>query len=188
MRKPGAPLLASLALALASCGGGSTTPSAPVIRTISGTASPVPTTSHDTIDSADIPPFGAILVNDDGESLYIFERDEHRRVTCTAGCQSMWPPLKPVSVARPIVGGQVKPSLLGSDKNPAGGRVITYDGWPLYTYAQRSFMGYVAEPPRTTAGQGLDSYGGHWYLISPSGTAITKTGRPPLGVSYPSGA
>jgi hypothetical protein len=56
--------------------------------------------------------------------------------------------------------------MLGSDKDPDGGRVVTYAGWPLYTYSGDSAAGQAN-------GQGLNTYGGRWYVLSPGGTAIT---------------
>jgi hypothetical protein len=46
--------------------------------------------------------------------------------------------------------------------NPGGGRVVTYHGWPLYTY-----LGDAV--PGRAAGQGSDDDGGYWYLMRPSG-------------------
>ncbi|MGO9488998.1 MAG: hypothetical protein ACLQBB_08255 [Solirubrobacteraceae bacterium] len=63
--------------------------------------------------------------------------------------------------------GEVRSSLLSSDPDPEGGRVITYAGWPLYTYAADS-------GPGTANGQGVNANGGLWYVISPSGTVIVK--------------
>lgn len=61
--------------------------------------------------------------------------------------------------------GGVKQRLLGSDPDPAGGRVVTYAGWPLY--------GYIADIGAGTAnGQALDLNGGHWFVLAPSGRVI----------------
>ncbi|MGO9883194.1 MAG: hypothetical protein ACLPV4_09280, partial [Solirubrobacteraceae bacterium] len=63
--------------------------------------------------------------------------------------------------------GGVKASLLGSDPDPSGGKVVTYAGWPLYSY--------VADTaPGAHGGQSLNLNGGLWYVISPSGKVITK--------------
>jgi hypothetical protein len=63
--------------------------------------------------------------------------------------------------------GGVKASLLGSDPDPSGGKVVTYAGWPLYTY--------VADTgPGAANGQAKNLNGGLWYVISTSGQVITK--------------
>ena len=61
----------------------------------------------------------------------------------------------------------VKQSLLGSDPDPAGGRVVTYAGWPLYTFVSDT-------APGSATGQGLNINGGPWYVLSPSGQVIFR--------------
>jgi predicted lipoprotein with Yx(FWY)xxD motif len=108
---------------------------------------------------------GTVLVNSRGYALYMFEPDGHRMVTCTGACAGTWPPLKVPSEARLAAGRGVNASLLGSDPDPAGGRVVTYGGWPLYTYSGDVQPGQVT-------GQAIDLNGGEWYLIRPSGQPL----------------
>lgn len=120
-----------------------------------------------TVNTATIKPYGSALVAENGHALYIFAPDEAKKMTCTGACTRIWPPLKLPRGAKPVALGQVKPGLLGSDPDPTGGRVVTYDGWPLYAYVTDTSAG-VAH------GQGIGLNGGLWYLISPSGKVITK--------------
>ncbi len=113
---------------------------------------------------------GTVLVTSKGYALYMFVRDGRKRVTCTGYCASTWPPLKVAVGQRPVAGPGVRQSLLGTDPDPAGGRVITYAGWPLYTYTSDVQAGQVT-------GQGINLNGGVWYLMRPSGTPV-KTARP----------
>jgi predicted lipoprotein with Yx(FWY)xxD motif len=107
---------------------------------------------------------GKILVNSAGRTLYMFVPDKQKKVTCVAVCAKIWPPLKGTKAT---AGGAVKKSLLGSDKDPAGGSVITYNKWPLYLY--------LGDPKSGTAnGQALNMNGGLWYVLSPSGAIIKK--------------
>ena len=69
------------------------------------------------------------------------------------------------SGSRPAAGPGVKAALLGSDPDPAGGRVVTYDGWPLYTYT-------ADVQPGQATGQDIDLNGGAWYLMRPSGQPL----------------
>jgi predicted lipoprotein with Yx(FWY)xxD motif len=106
------------------------------------------------------------LVDSSGKTLYIFAPDNAKKVTCIAGCASVWPPVK-LSGAKAVATGGVKASLLGAATDPSGGKVVTYAGWPLYTY--------VADAsPGSATGEGIDQSGGLWYVISPSGTVIKK--------------
>jgi len=59
----------------------------------------------------------------------------------------------------------LRASLLGSDPDPGGGRVVTYHGWPLYTYEND------AQPGQAT-GQAIDNDGGQWYVLRPSGAPL----------------
>ncbi len=111
---------------------------------------------------------GAVLVDSQGSTLYVFEPDAHARVTCTGSCAQVWPPLKLANGGHPSASGAAKSSLLGSDPDPEGGHVVTYAGWPLYTYAGDS-------GPGNASGQGLDSNGGTWYAIAPSGRPVMGT-------------
>ena len=117
------------------------------------------------ISIATISGLGPVLVNAQGRTLYIFEPDNDMKVTCVGGCAAIWPPASLPSGAKAAAAGSVKQSLLGSDPNPSGGEVITYAGWPLYTYVADS-------APGAAGGQALDLNGGLWYVISPSGKVI----------------
>jgi predicted lipoprotein with Yx(FWY)xxD motif len=79
-------------------------------------------------------------------------------------CAVIWPPLKLPKGAKPVAAGKARPSLLGSDPNPAGGRVVTYSHWPLYTY--------ITDTPGQAKGQALNLNGGLWYVLNPSGQVI----------------
>jgi predicted lipoprotein with Yx(FWY)xxD motif len=115
-----------------------------------------------------LPRVGTVLVTTTGYALYMFARDDQRQVTCTGYCASTWPPLKITPRDDLVAGPGVKSSLLGSDPDPAGGRVVTYKGWPLYTYT-----GDVT--PGQMTGQGIDLNGGAWYLMRPSGQPLEST-------------
>lgn len=110
---------------------------------------------------------GTVLVNSRGDTLYMFVPDHQKRVTCTGGCAAVWPPLKLKAGAKPTAGGSARKSLLGTDKDPSGGRVVTYAHWPLYTYVGDT-------KPGQANGQALKLNGGYWYVLSPAGKVIKK--------------
>ena len=83
------------------------------------------------ISTRTVPKLGTILVDARGRTLYMFVPDRHRKVTCVGSCAAIWPPVKLAKAAKAVASGKAKASLLGSDRNPAGGRVVTYAGWPL---------------------------------------------------------
>jgi predicted lipoprotein with Yx(FWY)xxD motif len=97
----------------------------------------------------------------------MFEPDKQKRVTCKGSCAVIWPPLKLKAGQRATAGGAARKSLLGSDPNPGGGRVVTYNKWPLYTYVTDT-------KPGQATGQALKLNGGYWYVLSPAGKVIKK--------------
>jgi len=117
------------------------------------------------ISTRKLPKLGTVLVNSKGRTLYMFVRDKRKKVTCVGSCAAAWPPVKLPKGAKAVAVGKVKAVLLGSDKNPAGGRVVTYDKWPLYTY-----IGDTA--PGQARGQALNLNGGLWYVLNPAGKVI----------------
>ena len=117
------------------------------------------------VSTRKLPKLGTILVNSKGLTLYMFVPDKQKKVTCVSTCAVVWPPVTLPSGAKAVATGSANAKLLGSDNNPAGGRVVTYDGWPLYTYVSDT-------SPGQAAGQALNLNGGLWYVLSPSGKLI----------------
>lgn len=130
-----------------------TTPSTPAKKSVS-------------LSVRTLPAVGTVLVNAEGHTLYTFAPDQHSKVTCVSSCAAVWPPLKLSSGETAAGSSQLKASLLGSDPDPEGGHVVTYAGWPLYTYAADGAAGQ-------DNGQALEANGGRWYVIAPSGKVIT---------------
>lgn len=169
MRRSLSALLAATAFLGAACGSSSSSPSSSTAAPAASATSASSTTAASgaaVITTKSVAGLGTVLVNGQGRTLYIFEPDKHAKVTCVGGCASVWPPLK-LTGAKAQTAGQLKAALVSSDPDPAGGRVITYNGWPLYLYVGDSQAG-------TASGQALNSSGGLWYVITPAGAVVTK--------------
>jgi len=130
-----------------------------------GQITTLPTPAPVVISTKTLPKLGTVLVNSKGRTLYMFVPDKRTKVTCVHTCAAIWPPVKLPKGAKPIAKGKAKASLLSSDPNPAGGRVVTYARWPLYTYVGDTSAGQAK-------GQALNLNGGLWYVLAPSGTVI----------------
>jgi predicted lipoprotein with Yx(FWY)xxD motif len=152
-------LPAAFAVAGAALLAGSAVSAVGPARTLAGRVKPV------VISTGKVPKLGTVLVNSAGRTLYMFVPDKRRKVTCVRACAVVWPPVKLASGARAVAGGEAKSSLLASDRDPAGGRVVTYNGWPLYTYVGDTRRGQAK-------GQALNLNGGLWYVLAPSGRVI----------------
>jgi predicted lipoprotein with Yx(FWY)xxD motif len=110
---------------------------------------------------------GRILVNAQGRTLYLFERDRKGKSSCTGQCAKFWPPLITGTKAR--AGAGAKASLLGRMKRADGRMQVTYNHHPLYTFAKDTKRGQ-------TNGEGVDAFGAEWYVVSPAGARIGDDG------------
>jgi predicted lipoprotein with Yx(FWY)xxD motif len=137
-------------------------PPAAASSTVGQAATPV---KRVVISTRKLPGLGYVLVDGRGRTLYMFVPDKRKRVTCVRVCAAVWPPVRLAVGGKAVARGRAKAKLLGSDKNPAGGRVVTYAGWPLYTYVSDTRLGVAT-------GQALDLNGGPWYVLAPSGKVI----------------
>jgi predicted lipoprotein with Yx(FWY)xxD motif len=150
-----------------------------------GQASPAPTTPATTAQGGTtvapavlkalyMPQFRAkVLVDGAGYSLYVFGPDRRRAVTCTATCALSWPPLTVPTATKPVAGPGVEAGLVGTIPSPGGAEVVTYSGWPLYSY--------VADVnPGMASGQGINLNGGPWYLMRADGDPLVPAGQPRL--------
>ena len=156
-------LLAVVGLVAAAAASASSTPK-------SGVAGAQHATSSVAVKTRKIKGLGVVLVNPAGRTLYVFMKDRQSRVSCTGACQSFWPPLKWKGSGKPKAAAPAKSGLLATDKNPSGGKVVTYNHWPLYTYSGDSAAGQAS-------GWNLNLNGGKWYVISPTGKVVKhKTG------------
>jgi predicted lipoprotein with Yx(FWY)xxD motif len=129
-----------------------------------------------TVKTATIGGLGTVLVNGQGYTLYMFVPDARRGVTCTGACAGTWPPVKTPAGKTAVAGPGVQSALLGADKSPAGSTVVTYNKWPLYTYAADINPGDVV-------GQALDLNGGYWYVMRPDGSPLVPRDSPPIPTS-----
>src|SRR5438309_6011154 len=108
--------------------------------------------------------YGQILVDDKGITLYLFVADTGTSSTCYSSCASIWPPL--LTVGAPQAGTGADQSLVGTTTRTDGKVEVTYAGHPLYYFAKD-------KAPGDTKGQGINGFGGLWWVLGPSGAAIT---------------
>jgi len=120
---------------------------------------------------------GTILVDGQGRTLYLFEKDGRGRSSCAGACATYWPPL--LTHGRPAAGRGVKGSLLGLTRRADGTTQVTYAGHPLYRFVQD-------RKPGQTTGQGSRTFGANWYVLSSAGKKIEKADRVDEGpYAYP---
>lgn len=126
------------------------------VQTHRAAASPGVGGLHAAVALAHVSTLGTIITNHKGMTLYYYAPDKGREPTCTGSCARAWPPaLKSHSMKFPKLH---VPGKFGTVANAAGGRQITYNGWPLYTFVQD-------KKPGQTKGQGI---GGVWFVATPN--------------------
>lgn len=155
------PILASTALAASVFVAGISAASAATDQARSSTG---------VVHAATVEGLGNVLVDANGYLLYAFMPDQRKSVNCTDQCQFVWPPL--TTTGKPVAGAGVNARLLGTVTSGSE-RVVTYNGWPLYTF-------FGDHGPAQSGGEGLESFNGVWWAISPRGVPV-KVGTPHSG-------
>jgi predicted lipoprotein with Yx(FWY)xxD motif len=106
---------------------------------------------------------GRVLVDGRGRTLYLFEADEFGLSVCNGKCARFWPPLLTAGVPR--AGGGAVAALLGTTRRRDGRLQATYQGYPLYRFLKDT-------RPGQANGQGVDAFGGEWYVLDRLGRKI----------------
>ena len=107
---------------------------------------------------------GRYLVDRQGHSVYLFEKDDSRESYCSGACAAVWPPLETSTAPQAGVGFQ--DTALGTIKRSDGDLQVTYHGHPLYYYAAD------ASTPGRTKREDIDQFGAGWYLVGAHGESV----------------
>lgn len=162
-------LIAAIALAIAGCGGGSDSSSGSAYSGKGGGGGSKPTaeTSEASakggdgiVSAAKVGDLGTILVDSKGRTLYDFHKDKGSESACYDACAAAWPPL--LTEGDPQAQGAADRGMLGTTKRKDGTVQVTYNGWPLYTYAGD-------QSPGEANGNDIDQFGAEWYALQPNG-------------------
>lgn len=108
---------------------------------------------------------GQVLVDSRGITLYDFVEDKGKTSVCYGACAALWPPL--LTHGKPVAGSGVRASLLGTTKRKDGKVQVTYGGHPLYYFV-------TDRKPGQTTGQGVNQFGGPWWVLSAKGKEIHR--------------
>jgi len=155
----GAAAVAVLAAACSS-GGGSSSSSSPAASGASGSGSGA------TLITTASTSGGAVLTDGSGRAVYLWVKDTGNTSSCAGACASAWPPVTTTGTV--TASGSASASDLSTITRSDGTKQVTYNGHPLYYYAGDSGAGMAS-------GQGSDSFGAKWWLVSPSGSDVTAS-------------
>jgi predicted lipoprotein with Yx(FWY)xxD motif len=154
----------AVATLLAACGTGSG----------ASLVSPTSTTSGaraSSFSAMNVSGLGRVLVDGDKRTVYVLTSASQKNVPCTSsnGCTNVWPTLPLASATSvPRAGSGIHAAMLSTTRLSDGKTYPTYNGWIMYEYAGDT-------GPGQANGQGITSFGGTWYVISPSGNLIETT-------------
>jgi len=130
----------------------------------SAASTPSPAATGTTIAVANDAKLGSILVDGKGMTVYLFVADTGTASTCYTSCANIWPPV--LTNGAPQAGTGADKSMLGTTTRTDGKVEVTYAGHPLYYFIKD-------KKPGDTTGQGINGFGGLWWVMSASGAAIT---------------
>jgi predicted lipoprotein with Yx(FWY)xxD motif len=154
-----------LALVLAACGGDDDSGDSGMSASASAAG------GSETVSTESISGFDDVLVDSQGAALYTSDQDTGSRIACTDGCATEWLPLAAPAGGQPTSDDSSIQEKLGTVKRPDGSSQVTFDGLPLYTFADDS--------PGQVTGDGFsDSFNGTtftWTVATASGSADTSS-------------
>ena len=109
----------------------------------------------------------AYLVGPEGKPVYLFTTDtrgegQPAALSCPVECRTVWPPVEVLGEL--TLGDEIARDMVDTVQFD-GRAIVTYNGWPLYTFERDS----AGETPR---GNHVESFGGEWYLIGADGERI----------------
>ena len=134
------------------------------------------TSGSGTVGTSSAGSLGTILVDSQGNTLYVFDKDTGTQSTCSGECATNWPPLR--ADGKPTAGSGANASMLGTTPRSDGQPQVTYNGHPLYTFARATRA--RARP----AARASTAFGAPWYVISPDGNQVTtQSSAPPASSS-----
>lgn len=151
-------VIASAAVLAAACGASQSSS----FNSPEAAASPSPAGAGTSIAVASDAKLGSILVDAKGKTVYLFVADKGTASTCYDACAQIWPPV--LTSGPPQAGAGALASLLGTTTRTDGKIEVTYAGHPLYYFLQD-------KKPGDTTGQGINGFGGLWWVLSASGAA-----------------
>jgi predicted lipoprotein with Yx(FWY)xxD motif len=106
--------------------------------------------------------FGAVLFDGDNQAIYYFEPERNSKPKCYGTCAKAWPPV--LTDGEPEATGDARQRLLGTTARRDGSVQVTYDGRPLYYYANES--------PGELRCHNIFHEGGLWLAVQPDGAAV----------------
>lgn len=120
-----------------------------------------------TVQVAEHPTYGKMLVDANGMTLYVFAKDDPGMSNCYDACAQNWPPLTVAKGETPTAGPGVT-GTLGVIERKDGTYQVTYNDMPLYYF-------FKDKNPGDANGQGIK---GIWFVVHPDAPSVTVNDQP----------
>jgi predicted lipoprotein with Yx(FWY)xxD motif len=171
----GVALLAACGSSAASSGSSTSGSGGGSASTSAAAAAPVkPSTSAAGLKVVTTSAGSKVLTTAQGFTVYMFAIDTPTKSNCDATCLGFWPALTGMP------SGSGLPGTFGTIKGTGGITQATDDGHPLYLFVKDTKPGQIT-------GNGVNTSGGLWYALTPTGTKLAKAPKPVSSSSGGSG-
>ena len=111
-------------------------------------------------------PFGKILVDPFGYSLYAFDRDRNNQSRCYGPCASRFPPVLVKDLNDLKFDSSLNQKLFGMVDRMDGMHQLTFNNFPLYYYSKDTVPGdFFAD--------GSLQFGDYWWILDSNGNKLT---------------
>lgn len=137
------------------------------------------------IITAKLANYGTVLVTGEHRALYVHVPDGGGSAVspCTGQCATVWPPMRLTIEMTVDASPVLEVPLVSTEPDPENHRV----GDRVVKFAEKVLHTYTGDTgPLMARGQGVASYGGRWYLLSPSGHPVTGVTDQPRSRRAPS--
>lgn len=122
--------------------------------------------------TAEVAGLGKVVVDGNGRTVYIFDKDTSGKSNCEGDCLAKWP-VVPAGESAPQLDG-IDASLVGSVTRSDGSKQLSIGGLPIYLFAQDTKAGEAK-------GQAV---GDVWWVVGADGKKITTKPSSDNGNGY----
>jgi predicted lipoprotein with Yx(FWY)xxD motif len=136
---------------LTACGDENDTPASGATAASTGTK----------LATADVAGLGKVIVDGNGRTVYVFDKDASGKSNCEGDCLAKWP-VVPAGEGKPQLEG-IDASLVGTVTRSDGSKQLSIGGLPIYLFAQDTQAGEAK-------GQAV---GGVWWVVGADGKKNT---------------
>lgn len=163
---------AGVAVILAGCAQGGSTPAATQLALGSPGMSEAPGGSAQTysVALASVGTLGMALTGEDGKTLYVFGKDSTGTSACSGTCASNWPPFT-LDAGESAVAGSGVTGTISTIQRADGTTQVAINGHPLYYFSGDKAAG-------DANGEGIS---GVWFAAGADGSPVQAT---PTGGGY----